>query len=97
MICSSYYLSLLETVINTRTYAQILVESVVFEDCPKKAIFSNDSDGAGYAVVRDVDLGGSQNLAPVGTLTSVPYSYTLLGSGNTKAYVLANAGQKLSF
>lgn len=72
------------------------MESVVFENCPKKAIFSNDSNGAGYAVVRDVDLGGSENQAAAGTLTSVPYSYSLLGSANTKASVLRNAGQRLA-
>jgi pectate lyase len=51
-----------------------------------------------YANVYDTiyDLGG--NTAPVGTLTptSMPYSYTLLGSANTKASVLANAGATLS-
>jgi pectate lyase len=85
-------------VINTRDSAQMLIESSVWENCPKKAIFSNDSGaGPGYAVVRDLNLGGSQNLAATGTLSSVPYSYTLLGSAKTKASVMANAGQKLAF
>lgn len=89
---------MLETVIDTRDSAQMLIESSVWESCPKKAIFTNDSNvGPGYAVVRDLDLGGSQNTAPAGTLTSVPYSYKLLGSANTKASVVANAGQKLAF
>ncbi|RWA04865.1 hypothetical protein EKO27_g10240 [Xylaria grammica] len=87
-----------DTVINTRDNAQMLIESSVWESCPKKGIFTNDSNvGPGYAVVNDINLGDSQNLAPEGTLTSVPYSYTLLGSANTKASVQANAGQKLSF
>lgn len=86
-----------DTCINTRDYAQLLIESSVWEDCPKKGIFTNDSNGAGYAVTNDIDLGGSSNLAPVGTLTSVPYDYTLLGSANTKASVMANAGRVLSF
>lgn len=77
--------------------AQLLVESSVFEDSGKKAIFSQDSDVTGYAVVNDVNLGGSDNSAPKGTLTSVPYSYSKLGSGNVKSSVMANAGQKLSF
>ncbi|KAI0911397.1 pectate lyase a [Ustulina deusta] len=97
-VFNSYFSNLGDTVINTRDNAQMLIESSVWESCPIKGIFTNDSNvGPGYAVVNDIDLGGSSNLAPVGTLTSVPYSYTLLGSGNTKASVVANAGQKLSF
>jgi hypothetical protein len=95
---SSYFSNEGDTVINTRDSAQMLIESSVWESCPKKGIFSNDSGaGPGYAVVRDLDLGGSQNLVAAGTLTSVPYTYTLLGSANTKAAVMAKAGQKLSF
>jgi pectate lyase len=85
------------TSINTREGAQLLVESVVFENSGTKAIYFADSDTTGYAVVKDVSLGGSTSSAPVGTLTSVPYSYSLLGSGSTKSSVVANAGQKLSF
>ncbi|KAI1179888.1 pectate lyase a [Nemania sp. FL0916] len=97
-IFNSYFSNMLETVVDTRDKAQLLIESSVWESCPKKAIFTNDSNvGPGYAVVKDIDLGGSQNTAPTGSLTSVPYSYKLLGSGNTKASVMANAGQKLSF
>lgn len=87
----------MNTAINTRLGAQLLVESTVFENSGDKAIYFADSDTTGYAVVKDVDLGGSTNSAPTGTLTSVPYSYSLLGSGNTKASVTSNAGQKLSF
>ncbi|KAI3317048.1 polysaccharide lyase family 1 protein [Xylariaceae sp. AK1471] len=97
-VFNSYFTNEGDTVINTRDSAQMLIESSVWESCPKKGIFSNDSGaGPGYAVVRDIDLGGSQNLAAVGTLTSVPYSYTLLGSASTKTSVVAKAGQKLSF
>ncbi|KAI0542014.1 polysaccharide lyase family 1 protein [Xylaria digitata] len=95
-IFNNYY-SNVNTAINTRLGAQVLVESTVFEGCGEKAIYFADSDTTGYAVVKDVDLGGSENSAPAGTLTSVPYSYTLLGSGSTKSSVTANAGQKLSF
>ncbi|KAI0390223.1 polysaccharide lyase family 1 protein [Xylariaceae sp. FL0594] len=95
-IYNSYY-SNVNTAINTREGAQLLVESVVFEGCGEKAIYYADSDTTGYAVVKDVNLGGSKNSAPTGTLTSVPYSYSLLGSGNTKSAVVASAGQTLSF
>ncbi|RYP63276.1 hypothetical protein DL771_009347 [Monosporascus sp. 5C6A] len=89
--------NLLETGINSRAYAQLLIESTAFENPSKKAIFSNDNGGLGGAVVRDVDLGGGENQAPAGTLTSVPYSYQLLGSAKVKSYVQANAGQRLTF
>jgi pectate lyase len=69
----------------------------VFEGSGDKAIYFADSDTTGYAVVKDVNLGGSTNSAPAGKLTSVPYSYTLLGSANTKSSITGNAGQKLSF
>ncbi|KAF3011998.1 hypothetical protein E8E14_002676 [Neopestalotiopsis sp. 37M] len=94
---NSYYSNLGDTAINTRDLAEVLVESSVFENCPKKAIFTDDNTYEGYAVVNDVDLGGSENLAPEGNLTSVPYDYDLLGSANVKAYVTANAGQLLTF
>ncbi|KAI0548680.1 polysaccharide lyase family 1 protein [Xylaria curta] len=95
-IINSYY-SAVNTAVNTRMGAQVLVESTVFEGCGDKAIYFADSDETGYAVVKDVNLGGSTNSAPTGTLTSVPYSYSLLGSANVKSSVTSNAGQKLSF
>ncbi|GAP86855.1 putative pectate lyase [Rosellinia necatrix] len=95
-IFNSYY-SNVNTAVNTRQGAQLLIESTVFENNGDKAIYFADSDVTGYAVTRDVSLGGSTNSAPTGTLTSVPYSYSLLGSANTKSSVRANAGQKLSF
>lgn len=51
-----------------------------------------------YANVYDTDLGDGTNTAPVGTLTpsSMPYSYTLLGSANVIASVVGNAGATLS-
>ncbi|KAI1118183.1 polysaccharide lyase family 1 protein [Nemania sp. NC0429] len=95
-IFNTYYNNV-STAINTRQGAQLLVESTVFEASGAKAIYYADSDTTGYAVVRDVALGGSTNSAPAGTLTKVPYSYSLLGSGNVKSSVTANAGQKLAF
>ncbi|KAI1757921.1 polysaccharide lyase family 1 protein [Xylaria castorea] len=95
-IFNSYY-SAVNTAINTRMGAQVLVESTVFEGCGDKAIYFADSDVTGYAVVKDVSLGGSTNSAPAGTISSVPYSYSLLGSGSVKSSVTSNAGQKLSF
>lgn len=55
------------------------------------------STDAGYAVATDNDFGGGSNEALAGTLTSVPYSYSLLGSANVKAAVVGSAGQTLSF
>jgi pectate lyase len=45
--------------------------------------------------VKDVDLGGSTNDAPSGSL-SVPYSYSVVGSANAKS-ANANSGATLSF
>ncbi|KAI5918171.1 pectate lyase [Camillea tinctor] len=96
-IFNSYYEQILDSGINTRMGAQLLIESTVFANSGTKAILSQDSDETGYAVVKDVDLGGSTNSAPEGTLTSVPYEYTLLGSANVKAAVAGVVGQTLTF
>ncbi|KAI0003594.1 pectate lyase [Xylariaceae sp. FL0662B] len=96
-IFNSYYTNMADSAINSRMGAQILVESTVFESCSEDAIFFADSDETGYAVVRDVDLGGSTNTVPEGTLTSVPYEYSLLGSTNVKSAVVGAAGQSLQF
>ncbi|KAH6639752.1 putative pectate lyase A [Boeremia exigua] len=77
--------------VRTRAGAQLLIESSVFEATNDDIIAKN-----GYAVVRDVDLGIGTNEAPTGTLTSVPYAYTLLGSARVKAAVVGVAGATLS-
>lgn len=85
---------------NTRMGAQALVQSSVFENSGKKMVYTESSASDGYAVVIDTVFGGqSANTAPQGTLSasSFTYPYTLLGSANVKASVLANAGQKLAF
>ncbi|RAO67487.1 uncharacterized protein BHQ10_003499 [Talaromyces amestolkiae] len=79
--------------INTRDGAQVLVQSNVFVGS-SKPLYSTDD---GYAVATDNDFGDGSNEAETGTLTSVPYSYSLLGSGNVKAAVVGAAGQTLSF
>lgn len=89
-----------DTGVNTRMGAQALVQSTVFENSGKKMVYTESSAKDGYAVVIDTIFGGqSANTAPLGTLSasSFPYSYSLLGSANVKASVLANAGQKLAF
>ncbi|KAJ5259568.1 hypothetical protein N7478_012549 [Penicillium angulare] len=91
-IYNSYYLDVNDG-INTRDGAQVLVESNVF-DGSDKPLYSTDD---GYAVARDNDFGDGENEAEAGTLTSVPYSYTLLGSANVKAAVYGTAGQTLTF
>jgi pectate lyase len=79
--------------INTRDGAQLLVESNTFSGS-KKPLYSTDN---GYAVAKDNDFGSGSNAAPTGTLTSVPYSYTLVGSAKVKAAVVGTAGQTLTF
>jgi pectate lyase len=77
--------------VRTRAGAQLLIESCVFENTNDCILAKN-----GYAVVRDVDLGIGTNEAPAGTLTSVPYAYTLLGSAKVKAAVVGVAGATLT-
>ncbi|GKT44662.1 pectate lyase plyB [Colletotrichum spaethianum] len=94
------YYNTMDTGLNTRMGAQALIQSSVFENVGKKAIFSESSKETGYAVAIDVVLGGqSANTAPAGKLTSSspPYAYSLLGSANVKAAVTKEAGQTLSF
>ncbi|KAL3417774.1 pectate lyase [Phlyctema vagabunda] len=79
--------------VNTRQGAQLLVESNVFVDS-KKPLYSTDG---GFAVAKDNDFGSGSNAAPTGTLTSVPYTYTALGSASVKAAVVGTAGQTLKF
>lgn len=91
-IYNSYYLDVSDG-INTRDGAQLLVESNQFVDS-KKALYSTDD---GYAVSNDNDFGDATSDAEEGTLTSMPYDYTLLGSANVKAAVVGTAGQTLTF
>ncbi|PQE25331.1 pectate lyase protein [Rutstroemia sp. NJR-2017a BBW] len=83
------------TGINTREGAQVLVQSNVFANV-SKPIESADSDDVGYAVALDNDLGGAANTAPAGTISTVPYSYSLLGSSKVVAAVVGVAGATLS-
>lgn len=85
-----------DSAVNTRMGAQVLVESTVFTGI-EDAIVSEYSDDQGYAVVNDVDLGSEgKSTAPEGTLTSVDYEYTLLGSDAVKAAVVGTAGNTLT-
>ncbi len=87
----------MNTGIDTRDGAQMLVQSNVFSNCtqPIAALYS---DSQGYAVSIDNDLGGGNNTAPVGKLTakSMPYSYSLLGHANVFAAVVGVAGATLT-
>ncbi|KAK3686358.1 hypothetical protein LTR37_019901 [Vermiconidia calcicola] len=93
-IFDSYYENM-DTGVNTRMGAQVLVESSVFVNV-EAPIESVNSDETGSAVVNDVDLGSGENSAPEGTLTSVEYEYTLLGSAAVKAAVVGTAGKTLT-
>ncbi|RDW90000.1 pectate lyase family protein [Aspergillus mulundensis] len=97
-IINNYWDSLIDTGVNCRMDAQVLIQSSAFYNCPDRAIFFADSDYTGYAVVQDVDLGGSSNSVPTGTLTpsSLPYAaIPALGSGNVGSIIPGTAGQKL--
>ncbi|TVY21244.1 putative pectate lyase A [Lachnellula arida] len=96
-IFNSYFKNM-STGVDTRDGAEVLVQSNVFSEVnePIAALYSDDT---GYAVAIDNDLGGASNTAPAGNLTasSMPYSYSLLGSGSVVAAVVGTAGATLSF
>ncbi|KAH7240792.1 pectin lyase fold/virulence factor [Fusarium redolens] len=96
-IVNNYWDGILLSGVNTRMGAQVLVQSSAFANSVERAIFFADSKETGYAVVEDVDLGGSVNSAPKGTLTSgsLPYKVTLLGSKKVASTIPGTAGQKL--
>ncbi|OLN83079.1 Pectate lyase plyB 3 [Colletotrichum chlorophyti] len=96
-VVNNYYDKLLLTGVNTRMGAQVLVQSTAFNQSPARAIFFADSKETGYAVAEDVDLGGSENSAPLGTLTSssLPYKIAAIGSNSVAGTIPGTAGQKL--
>ncbi|KAI1803133.1 polysaccharide lyase family 1 protein [Daldinia bambusicola] len=97
-IVNTFWDSLLATGVNTRMGAQVLIQSSAFRNCADKAVFSADSKETGYAVLDDVDLGGSRNTAPAGDLTAsaLPYDpIEVLGSASVAGTVPGIAGQKL--
>ena len=59
-----------------------------------KPLYSTDG---GFAVARGNDFGGASNTAPTGTLTTVPYTYSLTAVGSVRAAVVGVAGATLSF
>lgn len=91
-VYNNYYLNSSDG-INTRDGAQLLVENNVFSGI-SKPLYSTD---AGYAVAKGNDFGGGSNTALVGTISSVPYSYSLLAASAVKAAVVGSAGPTLSF
>ncbi|KAH8179513.1 pectate lyase domain-containing protein [Sarocladium implicatum] len=97
-IINNYWDTISASGVNSRMGAQVLVQSSAFANSNEKAILSADSAETGFVVVDDVDLGGSANTAPAGTLTpdSLPYSaIAALGSGSVAGSVPGSAGQIL--
>ncbi|KAK4151632.1 polysaccharide lyase [Chaetomidium leptoderma] len=93
-IYNNYFDTITTSGVNTRMGAIVLVESSTFVNA-KRAITSIDSDITGKAAVKDVNLGGSTNDAPSGSL-SVPYAYSVVGSASAKS-ATSNSGATLSF
>ncbi|KAF4460427.1 pectate lyase plyb [Fusarium albosuccineum] len=96
-IVNNYWDGIILSGVNTRMGAQVLVQSSAFANSAERAIFFADSKETGYAVVDDVDLGGSVNSAPKGTLTvgSLPYKVSALGSSKVAGTIPGTAGQRL--
>lgn len=80
--------------IDSRDSAQLLVENNVFFNTSSPLYSTN----GGYAFSRGNDFGGAKDNANVGSLTSVPYSYSLSSTSSVKSDVLSGAGAvQLSF
>ncbi|TFK97284.1 pectate lyase [Pterulicium gracile] len=79
--------------INTRVGAQLLVQNNVWNAGNKKPLYSTDQ---GYAVATGNDFGGKTNEAPTGTLTSVPYAYSLTATSSVRGAVVGSAGATIS-
>jgi pectate lyase len=97
-VYNNYYENVSVTGVNSRMGAQALVQSSAFKNSPI-AITSRDSKEVGYVSVLDTNLGGGKNEAPAGNMNanSVPYSYSLLGSGSVAGTVPRQAGAILTF
>ncbi|KAK6522401.1 hypothetical protein TWF281_002963 [Arthrobotrys megalospora] len=79
----------------SRMGAQMLVEYSKWVNVA--SIDYEESKTTGYVVTRGNDYGtGKTPILPVGTLNSVPYSYSTLAVGDVDSYTSTNAGQKLS-
>ncbi|KAI6778220.1 pectate lyase B-like protein [Emericellopsis cladophorae] len=96
-IYNNAYENMIDSAINTRLGAQVLVESTTFTDTEDPIVFRY-SDETGYVVVNDVDLGGASYDVAEGTLSGsdLPYTYQLAGSDNLES-VLAGAGATLTW
>jgi pectate lyase len=80
--------------INTRQGAELLIQNNVWSGA-KKAVYSTDG---GKAVAEGNDFGESENAAPTGSLTKVPYEVPeLLEASAVKAAVVGTAGVTLKF
>jgi pectate lyase len=96
-IYNNLYENILDTGINTRQGAQVLLESTAFSGAENPIVF-RDSDTTGFIVENDVDLGGASHDVAAGTISpaDLPYTYELLGSGSL-AGALADAGATLTW
>ncbi|KAI0831618.1 polysaccharide lyase family 1 protein [Hypoxylon sp. FL0890] len=97
-IINTFWDTLISSGVNCRMGAQVLIQSSAFKNSSEKAVFFADSDETGYAILQDVDLGGSENTVPAGTLTanSLPYDpIQALGSAAVAGSIPNSAGQKL--
>ncbi|KAI0121572.1 polysaccharide lyase family 1 protein [Hypoxylon sp. NC0597] len=97
-IINTFWDTLILSGVNCRMGAQVLIQSSAFKNSSENAVFFADSKETGYAVLDDVDLGGSKNTVPVGTLTANSLPYTpikALGSAAVASVIPNSAGQKL--
>ncbi|KAG8768882.1 hypothetical protein FRC12_005298 [Ceratobasidium sp. 428] len=87
------YFTNIDTGVNTRVGAELLVQNNVFESA-RVPIMSTDN---GYVNQSGNDFGGATWSSPTTTWNAVGYSYTLTVTSSVKSTVNSNAGATLSF
>ncbi|PVF92985.1 putative pectate lyase 1 [Serendipita vermifera] len=94
-VYNNYYVNMNDG-INTRVGAQLLVQNNVWSGTCSSPLYSTDG-GYAYATGNDFGTCSAGNEALVGTLTSVPYSYTLTPTANVASLVTCGAGPKFTY
>lgn len=92
-IYSSCYTDVATSAVHSRMGAQVLVESNSFNNVKLAIVTNVDSEEDGFAVEKNNLYNNSKNsISQVGTLTSVPYKYTVDAAADVCAIVAKSAG-----
>jgi pectate lyase len=93
-IFDNYYVNMNDG-INTRDGAQLLVQNNVWSGTCSDPLYSTDA-GYAYATGNDFGTCSNGNEALAGTLSTVPYPYSLDAASSVPSIVVAGAGPSLT-